>query len=280
MPAAADARRDRAARNPQLRRLIIRPGAIGDCIVSLPAIEFLRGDYTEVWVSSANVPLVRIADRVRGLRTTGIDLAGITEPAPAALDEFDSIVSWYGANREDFRDAVAHLPFTFLPALPDGTCHAVDFYMRQAGGADGARPRIDCPRRDDGFIAVHPFSGSSSKNWPLKNFFALASELAQPVRFCTGPEQQLDGAVRIDNLYELACWLATASVYIGNDSGISHLAAAAGTPSVVLFGPTDPAVWAPRESLVVRAESMQSISVAQVARAVRDLLRPEDTRAQ
>jgi ADP-heptose:LPS heptosyltransferase len=52
--------------------------------------------------------------------------------------------------------------------------------------------------------------------------------------------------VRFDDLYELACWLAGASLYVGNDSGITHLAAAAGAPVVALFGPTDPAVWAPR----------------------------------
>jgi ADP-heptose:LPS heptosyltransferase len=50
----------------------------------------------------------------------------------------------------------------------------------------------------------------------------------------------------VENLYELGAWLATAAVYVGNDSGISHLAAAVGTPVVTLFGPTDPAIWAPR----------------------------------
>ena len=55
-----------------MRRLIIRPGAIGDCIVS-----------------------------------TGLDLVGITEPPMAELASFDSIVSWYGTARPEFRDAVA-----------------------------------------------------------------------------------------------------------------------------------------------------------------------------
>jgi len=51
---------------------------------------------------------------------------------------------------------------------------------------------------------------------------------------------------RIDDLYELAQWLAGARLYIGNDSGVTHLAAAVGIPVLALFGPTDPAVWAPR----------------------------------
>ena len=65
-----------------MRRLVIRPGAIGDCIVSLPALEFLRTDYLEVWTSSAIVPLVRLASHVRSIASTGLDLAGVTE-APA-----------------------------------------------------------------------------------------------------------------------------------------------------------------------------------------------------
>ena len=67
-----------------------------------------------------------------------------------------------------------------------------------------------------------------------------------PVCWCAGPEEPLAGATRFDDLYELAQWLARARLYIGNDSGITHLAAAVGTPVVAVFGPTDPAVWGPR----------------------------------
>ena len=66
------------------------------------------------------------------------------------------------------------------------------------------------------------------------------------VLWCAGPEEAIENAMRFENLYELARWLASARVYIGNDSGITHLAAAVGTPVVAIFGPTDPAVWAPR----------------------------------
>jgi ADP-heptose:LPS heptosyltransferase len=67
------------------------------------------------------------------------------------------------------------------------------------------------------------------------------------VRWCAGPnDPPLAGAVRIDDLYRLACWISQARLYVGNDSGITHLAAATGVPVLALFGPTDPAVWAPR----------------------------------
>lgn len=248
----------------QMRRLTIRPGGIGDLIVSLPALECLQTDYYEVWTASSNVPLVRFADRVRPIASTGVDWLAVSEPPPPLIETlrgFDSIVSWYGANRPEFREEVARLglPFTFFPALPaEGAgVHATDFYLAQARTlaacqSDGI-PRIRCdisrdaPREE--FAAIHPFSGSARKNWPLENFRELARQLEadMPVRWCAGPEDPpLEGAVRIDDLYELACWLARAQMYVGNDSGITHLAAAVGTPVLALFGPTNPAVWAPR----------------------------------
>ena len=191
--------------------------------------------------------------------STGLDLVGITDAPPRLLDElrsFDSIVSWYGAGRPEFREAVAGLgaPFTFFPALPDRPgVHAVDFYLEQVRGLAGCRsdgiPRIACGSARGDYAVIHPFSGSAKKNWPLDRFQALARRLERvmPVRWCAGPDDPpLENAVRMDNLYELACWLAGARLYIGNDSGITHLAAAAGTPVLALFGPTDPEIWAPR----------------------------------
>jgi hypothetical protein len=242
-----------------MRRLAIRPGAIGDFIVSLPALECLKTDYLEIWTPRRTAPLVRFADRVRAIDATGLDLVGVTEQAPAALREFDEVVSWYGTDRAEFRDAVRDLPFKFFPALPPVgpasavPLHATDFYLDQVRAltrctSDGV-PRIAClvPRED--FAVIHPFSGSPRKNWPLEKFRALAAKLERtmPVRWCAGADDPpLPEAVRIDDLYDLACWLAKARLYIGNDSGITHLAAAVGTPVLAIFGPTDPAVWAPR----------------------------------
>ena len=124
-----------------MRRLLIRPGAIGDLIVSLPALECFRAEYTEVWAPERNLPLIRFADGLRSIAATGLDLLGlpgIEPPAPLieTLRSFDSIVSWYGAARPEFRRAVEELglPFQFFPALPsDAKCHAIDFYLEQAG---------------------------------------------------------------------------------------------------------------------------------------------------
>jgi len=285
----------RASTNLPLDRLIIRPGGLGDCILSLPAIDYLRTDHTEVWVPSAivplmnaslilmNAPVIRCAE-ARAIASTGIDLlglAGVEPPASliAKLRSFDSIISWYGTNRTEFREQVTKLdlPFQFLDALPEpgAKIHAADFFLKQAGGEGFAVPRIDCPGvvRED-FAVIHPFSGSARKNWPLGQFREVAARLAMPVRWCAGPEEAIEDAIRFENLYELACWLATARVYIGNDSGITHLAAAVGTPVVAIFGPTDPAVWAPRGDRVsvVSGRSLDEITVDQVVEAGRRLV--------
>jgi ADP-heptose:LPS heptosyltransferase len=246
-----------------MRRLAIRPGAIGDLIVSLPALEALRSDYFEVWCAGANVPLIRFADRVRSIASTGLDWLGIEE-APGRLIEglrsFDEIISWYGANRPEFRELAAQmgLPFRFFPALPpDGAgCHATDFYLEQVReleplkAGDGI-PRIRCEGAGarQRLAILHPFSGSPRKNWPLERFRGLAAGLERVMRveWCRGPEDpELAGAIVIEDLYELACHLAQASLYVGNDSGITHLAAAVGTPVLALFGPSDPGIWGPR----------------------------------
>jgi heptosyltransferase-3 len=265
-----------------LRRLLIRPGAIGDSILSLPALECLRSDYTEVWVRSEVVPLVLFADCVRSIASTGLDRMGLEGVDPAAdlvalLRSFDSIVSWYGSNREEFRAKMSDLGVSirFLDALPPSgeRVHAADFFLKQAGCSSVAVPRILCPPAPAGdFAVIHPFSGSPRKNWPLERYRELARRLEMPVRWCAGPEEQLDHAVRLDNLHELACWLKTARLYIGNDSGITHLAAAAGMPVVAIFGPTDPAVWAPRgERVRVVSGNLDDISVDQIFEACGNL---------
>jgi heptosyltransferase III len=264
------------------RRLAIRPGAIGDFIVCLPAIECLRAGYLEVWARGPNVPLARLADRARSIESTGLDLLGVSAPDPRLIGElraFDSIVSWYGGNRPEFRALTASLglPFTFLSALPPAGVglHAAEFHLLQVRTlarcrSDGV-PRLHCRAASGDFAVIHPFASSPQKRWPLERFRELARilERRMPVRWCAGPEDGLPGAMRIADLWELACKLAEARVFIGNDSGISHLAAAAGTPVVALFGPTDPVVWAPRgpHVRVVAKPSIGEIAVEDVLRA-------------
>jgi len=116
-------------------------------------------------------------------------------------------------------------------------------------------------------IAIHPGSGSHEKNWPLENWIGLFSpdsRFANLERLLVisgeADETQTDElerewknrGVRFARnlpLPRLAAVLERA-IFIGHDSGISHLAAAAGANSILLFGPTDPDVWAPRNENV------------------------------
>jgi len=243
------------------RRLLIRPGAIGDFIVSLPALEALTlpGQYTEIWCAEQNVPLARFADRARSIRSAGMDRLAIThaDDVMERLLGFDEIISWYGENRPDFREFVERmaLPFRFLRALPDGKSHAVDFYSAQArelGAEVSGNPRIVCPESQRTFAVIHPFASAQAKRAPMEVFGAAAEKLGRsmPVRWLCGPEEELPDAVRIADLYELACWLRGARIFVGNDSGISHLAAALGTPVVAFFLASDPKIWAPRGNAV------------------------------
>jgi len=272
-----------------MRRLLIRPGAIGDFIVSLPAMEFLRTEYTEIWAATKNLPLARFACRTRSILDTGLERLGLpgVEAPPKLIEElasFDSIISWYGTNRPEFRRATEKLglPFKFLEALPPDDCklHAADFYLRQAGGSGQAVPHLPCPPSSRDFIAIHPFSGSPRKNWPLENYIQLTEHLKKlaPVRWILEPGAAAPRGVEVEppteDLYELACRLARAKLYIGNDSGITHLAAAAGAPVVALFGPTDPRRWGPRGERVriLSAGSLESIETEQVIAAGKELL--------
>jgi heptosyltransferase-2 len=121
--------------------------------------------------------------------------------------------------------------------------------------ADAARTILaSLPER---FLAIHPGSGSARKNWPPDRFAALAEALA-PGRSWLLVEGPADasavaplagrpGVVLARGLdpRTLGAVLSRAGLYIGHDSGVSHLAAAWGAPTLALFGQTDPAVWAP-----------------------------------
>jgi heptosyltransferase III len=259
------------------RLLAIRPGGLGDCILSFPAMESLRSrcEYLEVWVPGAVVPLVRFADRVRSLTSTGIDLLGVVTDELEALHGFDAIVSWYGTNRDEFRETVRGFPFEFHAALPEANngFHACDFFCSQVGAGLGFAPFISEARELRGFLAIHPFSGSPKKNWPIEQFEAIADRF--DCEWCATPEQsgmlkpRHSPLLAVNDLGTVARWLAEARAYVGNDSGITHLAAAVGTPVAAIFGPSDPRIWAPRGR---RVETLESPDVDEVFAAIRQFM--------
>jgi heptosyltransferase-2 len=133
---------------------------------------------------------------------------------------------------------------------------------------------------DGDVISLHPGSGSFRKNWPVEQFALLADRVrssmpAQPL-FILGEADaaaaralpRLAPAVPVlanRTLKEVASVLAASRGYVGNDSGITHLAAALGVPVVALFGPTDAAMWGPRGANVVILRGREPTSEALAA---------------
>lgn len=165
------------------------------------------------------------------------------------------------------------------PPLPGDETHEAEHLLKalQALGIrdEDPTPRIEAYKDLElkgKVLAVHPGSGSPEKNWPPDRFAELilwAEELGvSPLLIC-GPADRVAVEAVVDalgrwvpiakdlSLREVAGLLARCSAFVGNDSGIAHIAAAVGTPTVVIFGPTEPKVWAPvgKDVRVVRASS-------------------------
>ncbi len=114
---------------------------------------------------------------------------------------------------------------------------------------------------DEPFVLLHPGSGGRAKCWPIENWLRLSQELHQlhfhvalllgPIEEELWPEEiisRLASAgkiIRGKTVPELAALLAASHMFVGNDSGVSHLSAAVGTPTLAIFGPTDPTLWRP-----------------------------------
>ena len=132
------------------------------------------------------------------------------------------------------------------------------------------------------YVLVHPGSGGQAKCWAAENFLTLAGELSNVV-FVVGPvEMDRWPAERIEQLRAVApVWVcpeltslaaaaAGATAFVGNDSGVAHLAAAVGAATVALFGPTNPTHFVPVGPSVctIQNDSLDAVTVADVRRAV------------
>ena len=112
-------------------------------------------------------------------------------------------------------------------------------------------------------LGMHMGSGSRAKNWPHSNFVAVArawlARTGGGVLLTRGPAEEgvpeparpglpsdRRAVLAQASLPHMAAALAACDAYVGNDSGITHLAAAVGTPTVAVFGPTRPKLWGPR----------------------------------
>ena len=325
----------------QPKILVIRGGAIGDFLLTLPALALLREAFPQARLEILGYEHIvslaasgGYADRVRSIEYAA--MAGFFNPK-ATLDAelagyfggFQQVVSYLydpdgffsgnlrrcgvknlieaspkidpegeHASRQLARPLetlALYLDAAAGPLLRLGEAEvefARDFFARAGAGDIEERP----------LVAVHPGSGGERKNWPAECWSELGLELlARPDRprlLLVGGEADAKtvaglraawsgaGDVLVAQdlpLPALGALLARCGRFLGHDSGISHLAAAVGTPCTLLFGPTDPDLWAPPYPAVeiVRAPdgTMDSLTLATVRAAVEAALcKPEEKR--
>lgn len=288
--------------------LVLRGGALGDFIVTLPALAALRRHWPSARIELAGNPTAAALAHARGLvdavhsqhEGRWAQLYGrepLREAFAAWLDSFDAVLSYWpdpeGEIAARFPRHVAQR-FHSAAALPTAAPAAAHFNapLAHLGVPVGElfhrlAPRIPPP--DDfprGTIALHPGSGSPTKNWPLENWRALIDALDAPLLLVLGEVERrawdrmpLPAHVRTlvqPPLETLVAQLSACRGYVGHDSGVSHLAAACGVPSVLLFGPTDSRIWAPpapQVRVLQGGPSFSDFSLADVRRAVDELRR-------
>lgn len=272
----------------------MRGGAIGDFIMTLPALGALREHWPAATIEVLGYP--RVADLVCGRyyvdATRSIEakpLAGFFIPN-AVLDpdlrdyfgSFQVVLSYLfdpdevfagnvrrcgvkqfiaGSPRPGDQPAAVHYCQPLAQLAITVAAPTPRLYLNAADRAFAARYLAGAP--NERLAVIHPGSGSESKNWPATKFAALGRWLGEQqalrvlvvqgeadeaaVRQCVaGLASQPVRILRGLKLLELAAVIERCAVFVGNDSGITHLAAAVGTPTVALFGPASTAVWEPR----------------------------------
>jgi len=277
------------------RVLVIRGGAIGDFIVALPAIRLLRQNipqaHIEVMGYSGIVELAvkaGLADATRPLgdRRMAMLYAKGANLDPALADYFCSfnLVVCYlfdpdGILHENMEKLGVKTLIDFPQLITPGQGHAsqqlakplekLAMFLEEPEWRSPTFPErtVKVAQR----IAIHPGSGSTTKNWPAENWLRLAENISAShpqieIIFITGEAEIERNTLPRDitftrwqnlPLTDLVDHLQTCDLFLGHDSGISHLASACGVPSLLLFGPTDPSTWAPSQPnvRVLRAPS-------------------------
>jgi heptosyltransferase-2 len=265
--------------------LVIRGGAIGDFILTLPAIAALRRQFPDAYIEVLGYPhIIQLAvagglvDRARSIDARPL-AAFFARSGPLEEDwidyfsEFDLIVSYLYDPDQIFRTNIARCtPAQFLVgphrAQDKSDVHAAKVYLQPLErlaifDADPVpRLSVSTPSVTRNQLALHPGSGSESKNWPEAQWADLLQHLVHATDFnllLVGGEaegerlQRLAAALppartRVAQslpLSELAGLLQGCTAFIGHDSGISHLAAALGLPGVLLWGDSAERVWRP-----------------------------------
>lgn len=277
------------------RILVIRGGAIGDFVLTLPAIKLLRDRFPKAHLEILGYKHIAAlaekrfyADAVRSIESASLArFFAKNSELPGELADyfggFDLILSYlYDPDRIFETNVTKSGRGTFIsgPSRLDDSEHAALQLARPLAAlglsladpaarlfpTDADRHAVTTLLENSGrMIALHPGSGSETKNWPIERWIELGNVLlanSRPLVIIAGEAdtartQQLKLAWKgkpiqfAENLPlpHLAA-LLDGTVFLGHDSGISHIAAAMDARCLLLFGPTDPAIWAPANANV------------------------------
>ncbi|HVV00266.1 MAG TPA: glycosyltransferase family 9 protein [Verrucomicrobiae bacterium] len=303
--------------------LVIRGGAIGDFILTLPAIAALRRQFPKAYLELLGYPHIAqlamsggLVDKVQSIEAGA--LSGffakngiLKEHLADYFSEFDLILSYLYDPDGIFKANVARCSAAQIIEGPHRArdsekIHAAKVYLQPLErlaifDADPV-PRLslarkscapsaaaDCPSK--ALLALHPGSGSDQKNWPEAKWAELLEAIINSTAFdllIVGGEaegarlQRLAAAlpprrIRVAQslpLPELASLLERASIFIGHDSGISHLAAALGLPGLLLWSETLEEVWRPPSGRMLTLRDpggLAALPVERVLTALREL---------
>ena len=291
------------------RILVIRGGAIGDFILTLPALKALRDAWPRAHIEILGYKhiAVLVENRFYAQAVRSIEYGPLSRffarnselPTELAnyFASFDLIISYLYDPDRIFENNLRRCGVENLLCGPSRIVEKAGHGARQLARPvedSGIRvvdltekvfPSIEDRQFASDFlrslrhpiIAIHPGSGSKEKNWPLENWIALFSKSGdfsiggkRPSLVVISGEADTSRTEQLERdwknrevrfaknlaLPQLAAVLER-SIFIGHDSGISHLAAATGANCILLFGPTNPDVWAPKNKNV-RVLSAQS----------------------
>jgi heptosyltransferase-3 len=263
-----------------LRFLVFRGGALGDVLLTLPVLRTLRekdSSFVELVAPFPAALLARLgaADSVCDLNSAAflslfVRGTRVDEALREKLRNADCIISYLSDPEQTISAKIKSCGCRFIAGpfqlnqrrLPAPVQLAQPLADLGLVLADPIPRLFSKPQRLPGLRAVfHVGSGSPAKNWPIPRWCALAARLEEhfdELLLVSGeadetPSTEFLRTYRSSRLkvqsnlpiLELAQELAAAALFIGHDSGVTHLAAALGIPTVALFGPTDPLIWGP-----------------------------------
>lgn len=290
----------------QSRVAIIRLRSLGDCVLLTPAIEILHHARPDIEIGV--VVEDRFADVFRGnpavaqvlppsaraIRGFAPDLClnfhGGTRSARLTMLSGAKIRAGFDIFHPVF---IYNTPIPTAQEILDVTrkVHTVE-HMASAMFYLGVprtwipRARVPAPAGRSphaptgGYAVIHPLAATPEKTWPAASFLEVAAFLSTSIQlepvFIGGPGEDLAPfqpwrTVTGVPLAEVAQLMRDASAFVGNDSGPAHIAAAFGLPMVVMFGPSDPEIWAPWRTVgkVLKSNGpIENIPVSDVLRGI------------